>query len=98
MPRSAHNFAWLILLVSPAGMPTMHTAEMTSRLKAAEPTMVPGPSSPASNLFLMISMQERRISGAEEPSAMRVRLATVPFQTGTSIICVDSDGKQSILM
>ena len=31
---------------SPSGMATTHTAEMTIRLKAAEPTMVDGPSSP----------------------------------------------------
>lgn len=31
---------------SPGGRQTMHTAEMTIKLKAAEPTMVEGPSSP----------------------------------------------------
>ena len=33
---------------------------------------------------LRISMTERMISGADEPSAMKVRLATVAFQTFTS--------------
>ena len=77
---------WLILLVSPAGMAMMQTAQMASRLKAADPTIVPGPSSPLSKLLPMISMQESRISGAELPRAISVRLATVPFQTGTSIV------------
>ena len=77
---------WLILLFSPAGMAMMQTAQMASRLKAADPTMVPGPSSPLSNLLPTISMQESRISGAELPKAIRVKLATVPFHTGTSIV------------
>ena len=56
-----------------------------TRLKAAEPTIAPGPSSPDSKFLPMISMMERRISGADEPSAIRVKLATVLFQMRTSI-------------
>ena len=44
--------------------------------------MVDGPSSPDFMLFLKTSsMIESRISGADEPSAIRVRLATVSFHT-----------------
>ena len=70
------------------GTPTTQTAEMANKLKAADPTIVPGPSSPDSKLFPTISMIESRISGADEPKAIRVRLATVPFQTGLSMISV----------
>uniref|UniRef100_A0A0K2VB80 Uncharacterized protein n=1 Tax=Lepeophtheirus salmonis TaxID=72036 RepID=A0A0K2VB80_LEPSM len=72
-------------LISPLGIEATHTAEIAKRLNAAEPTIVPGPSSPASKLFPVISMMDNRISGADEPRAMSVRFATVPFQTGTSI-------------
>ncbi|CAN7949529.1 unnamed protein product, partial [Ixodes pacificus] len=77
--------------ISVPGMPVMQTAVMTSRLNAADPTMVPGPRSPASklqkqtHLLPMISMMASKISGALEPSAMSVRLATVSFQTLTSM-------------
>ena len=67
--------------VSPVGMAVMQMAEMTSRLKAADPTMVPGPSSPASKFLPMISMTDSRISGADVPRASRDRLATVSFHT-----------------
>jgi len=66
--------------VSLGGIPTTQTAVIQKRLKAADPTMVPGPRSPALNPLPTISMQERRISGALDPRAMSVRLATVPFQ------------------
>ena len=58
---------FLILLVSPSGMPAMQTAEMASRLKEADPTMVLGPSFSDSKLFPMIPITARRISGAEDP-------------------------------
>ena len=57
----------LILLISPVGTPAMQTAEMASRLKDAEPTMVLGPSFSDSKLFPMIPITARRISGAEDP-------------------------------
>ena len=56
------------LLDSPEGMPAMQTADMPSRLKAAEPTIVPGPRASASNPLPTTPMMARRISGAEEPA------------------------------
>ena len=78
-----------IFRVSPLGRQETITADIIKRLKAADPTMVLGPREPASKLgaVLTSSMRERRISGAELPSAMRVRLDTVSFHTLTSITC-----------
>lgn len=56
-------------------------------MKAAEPTMVEGPSSPGLLPRVpTVSTTLSRISGAEEPRAMRVKLATVGFQTGTLLL------------
>ena len=55
------------LLVSPSGIPAIHTAEIARRLKEAEPTIVLGPSASASKLFPIIPMIARSISGADEP-------------------------------
>ena len=63
----------------------MHTAVMISKLKAAEPTIVDAPSSEGSSSSEpSVSMTARRISGAEEPSASKVRFATVGFQNETT--------------
>lgn len=65
----------------------MEKAEIIKKLKAAEPTMVDGPSSPGLEpRVVATSITLRRISGALDPSAMRVRLAMVGFQTGTLVL------------
>ena len=52
-------------------------ATMMQMLYEAEPTMVDGPSSPASSPRVSrVSTVARKISGAEEPTAMREILAT----------------------
>lgn len=62
----------------------IETPVMTRKLKAAEPTIVAAPSSPGFSYFaspLIASMQLRRISGALDPNAIKLRLATVAFHT-----------------
>jgi hypothetical protein len=67
----------------------METPEITSRLKAAEPTIVAAPSSPGVYpSFITVSKTLSIISGALDPRAMRVRLATVEFHTTTSFLIV----------
>lgn len=73
----------MILLDAPLGMHTTQIARIISRLNAADPTIVDGPSSPAYILLPKSSITESRISGADEPSAMSVRLAMVGFHTRT---------------
>lgn len=61
---------------------TIATALITNKLKAADPTMVEAPSGPAGfPRFCKASMTAKRISGADEPRAINVRLAIVAFQT-----------------
>jgi hypothetical protein len=67
------------ILRVPSVIAATHTPRMTRRLKAAEPTIVEGPRSPAMNLPVVISMTLSRISGAEEPRAIRDKLATTGF-------------------
>lgn len=56
----------------------METPAITRRLKAADPTIVEAPSSPGHSPRLeAVSITLSKISGALEPRAMRVRLATV---------------------
>ncbi len=60
----------------------METALITNRLNEAEPTIVEGPSSPGMSPSIeIVSMQDKRISGALEPSAIKLRLAMVGFHT-----------------
>jgi len=60
----------------------IETPEISSKLKAADPTIVEGPSSPGVvPSYWTVSITLSMISGALEPSAMRVKLATVGFHT-----------------
>ena len=58
-------------------------ADIAKRLKAAEPTIVLGPSSPDLKFKDKVSITESRISGALLPKAIRVKFATVSFHTKT---------------
>jgi hypothetical protein len=58
---------------------------MIIRLKAADPTITPGPSSLAKKRRLKASINESMISGAEDPSAKRLKFATVSFHTLTTL-------------
>ena len=64
----------------------IETPVMIKKLKAAEPTIVAAPSSPGFSYLtrpVIASIQFRRISGALDPSAIKLKLATVGFQTFT---------------
>ena len=67
-------------------------AMIMKRLKAAEPTIVLGPRSPASKFLPTTSMTDNMISGADEPSAMSVRLDTVSFHICTVKVTFSPSG------
>lgn len=65
----------------------IETPLITSKLKAADPTMVDGPKTGGrASRSCIVCRTERRISGADDPKAIRVRFATVSFHLGTSIL------------
>ena len=56
--------------------------DITNKLKAADPTIVEGPSSGGDcEIAKPVWRTFKRISGADEPRAMRDKLAIVSFQT-----------------
>jgi hypothetical protein len=76
MKSKIHLFLGLILFWETA-QTYMQMAMMMKKLKAADPTIVPGPKSPASKLLPTISITESRISGAEairKKKCVRTRL------------------------
>lgn len=85
MEQTINTLNSRIFRVWPRGMLIKQIAVIMRRLKAPDPTMVPGPSSPDSKLWPTISTHARRISGAEVPRAISVRFATVSFHIFTSM-------------
>ena len=88
------NMSLTFLGSSPTAM--IDTPLITSRLKAADPTIVAGPiSGGTSSIAFTVEITERRISGAEDPNAMSVKFATVAFHICLSTTICFSPSKTS---
>jgi len=72
---------------------------MMSKLNAADPTIVDGPSSRGQRpKFMEVSSTASKISGALEPKAISVKFATVAFQTVALLVCTTSPFSSFILI
>jgi hypothetical protein len=65
----------LMFLLSPLGMARTHTAEMTRRLKEADPTIVLGPGNRRKKGCMIKTILVMVVDGGEGPTIVRGRIA-----------------------
>jgi hypothetical protein len=78
--RAAQHTCMTSIFLVPSVMAETRHEVITNRLKAADPTMVEVPSGPTWKSRPTTSTTLSMISGADDPSAISERLATVGFQ------------------